>query len=85
MRYEFTCNYETSLEYLPTVISSSKKEKEHLLSKLKRKDLPYGTIKTTFETLTEMYFDEGELEVWFNPLVVDLAKELLLNDKKSKK
>ena len=84
MRYEFTCNYETSLEYLPTVVSSSKKQEEHLLSTLKRKGLPYGAIKSTFETLTEMYFDEGELEVWFNPLVVDLAKELLLNDKVTK-
>ena len=84
MRYEFTCNYETSLEYLPTVISSSKKEKEYLLSKLKRKDIPDRTIKNTFETLAEMYFDEGELKVWFNPLVVDLAKELLLNDKVTK-
>ena len=44
-----------------------------------------STIKTTFETLAEMYFDEGELEVWFNPLVVDLAKELLLNDKVDKR
>lgn len=79
MRYEYTCNYETSLEYLPTVISSSKKEQEHFLSTFKKKGYFSGEIKTSFETLTQFYFDEGKLEVWFNPLVVDLAKELLLN------
>ena len=84
MKYEYTCNYETSLEYLPTVVSSSKKAQEHLLSTLKRKDILHKTIQTTFQTLTEMSFEEGELEVWFNPLVVDLAKELLSNGKVEK-
>ena len=79
MKYEYTCNYETSLEYLPTVVRSSKKGQEELLSSFKKKGYLSGDVTNTFRTLTEESFALGVLQVWFNPLVVDLAKELLLN------
>lgn len=84
MRYEYTCIYETSLEYLPTVIIPSKKGQEEFLSKYKEKGYFSGDAKKTFETVAEEGFALGVLQVWFNPLVVDLAKELLLNDKVNK-
>ena len=84
MKYEYTCNYETSLEYLPTVIIPSKKGQEEFLSKYKEKGYLSGDAKKTFETVAEEGFALGVLQVWFNPLVVDLAKELLSNGKVEK-
>lgn len=84
MKYEYTCNYETSLEYLPTIVSPKEKQQQYLLSTLKSKDTSNRTIRNTFELLTELSFQRGDLKVWFNPLVVDLAKELLLNGKVEK-
>jgi hypothetical protein len=84
MRYEFTCNYETSLDYLSTIVSSSKKEQKILLDTFKNNGYLSVDTKKFFKEMTQISFDIGDLEVWFNPLVVDLAKELLLNDKVTK-
>jgi len=78
MRYEYTCNYETSLDYLSTIVSSSKKEQKILLDTFKNNGYLSVDTKKFFREMTQISFDIGDLEVWFNPLVVDLAKELLL-------
>ncbi len=82
MKYEYTCNYETSLEYVNNLqmklIKKSSAFDSTMLINIA--EALSTSTKKEFKSTVKTLFEKGHLEIWFNPQVVELANSLLTNE-----